>query len=270
MADLVRRHPALSLLVLAMIFGAVLIAPVAFGLLPPAFLQLGAASASAAGLVLAAVEGGRGAVVDLLRRGLIWRVGARWWAFAFLFPIVPTVVALYLGSAIGHRPLDWSGLPPFWQGIPSLIFLIVAAGIGEEYGWRGFGVTRVQRRHDPLVASLIIGACHAVWHLPLFLVEGEAYQGLAAQHGLPVAFLGFSAMVVASAVQFSWLFNRTRGSVLLVAVFHGATNAWNGYLDIFRVGMTGVVVYIALMGVVAAVLARDLRRLPPDLTAGSA
>ncbi|MCC7131870.1 MAG: CPBP family intramembrane metalloprotease [Gemmatimonadales bacterium] len=269
MPQFIRRHPALSLLILAMAIGLVLIAPVALGVLPIGFLQLGAASASVAGLILTAVDGGRRAVGELLRRGLIWRVGAGWWAFALLFPIVPTLVALYLGASVGGQPLDWSNLPPIHQGIPALAFLIVAAGVGEEYGWRGFGVVRVQQRHDPLMASLIIGACHSVWHLPLFLIEGEAYQNLAVQHGLPAAFLGFAVMVTASAVQFSWLFNRTRGSVLLVAVFHGATNAWNGYFDIFRVGMTGVVAYLAVLVTVSAVLAVDLRKRPRDLTAAT-
>jgi len=76
-------------------------------------------------------------------------------------------------------------------------------------------------------------------------------------------------MVTASAVQFSWLFNRTRGSVLLVAVFHGATNAWNGYFDIFRVGMTGIVAYLVVLVTVSAVLAVDLRKRPRDLTAAT-
>jgi hypothetical protein len=53
-------------------------------------------------------------------------------------------------------------------------------------------------------------------------------------------------LIVALAVQMAWIFNHTRGAVLLVAVCHGSVNAWNGYLDLPRSGFTGVRVYAAL------------------------
>lgn len=255
MSGFVRRYPGLSLLVLAMILGAALIAPVAAGAAPPAFLQLGALSASAAGIILAAVEGGKNAARELLRRVLIWRVGVGWWLFALLFPIIPTVGALYLSALFGQQAIDWTDLAPVYRGIPTLLFLIAFAGLGEEFGWRGFAVPRLQSRHSALIASLIIGALHSIWHLPLFFVKGEAYHSLVVQFGFLPAFLGYAVLVTASAVQFSWLFNSTKGSVLLVAVYHGASNAWNGYLDIFRVGMSGIYAYIALMVVVSFIVA---------------
>jgi uncharacterized protein len=266
MTGVVTRYPGVSLLALAMSIGAVLIAPVAAGLAPPAFLQLGALSASAAGIILAALEGGRGAVRELLRRVLIWRVGLGWWLFALLFPIIPTVGALYLGAAVGGRSVDWTGLPSVLGGIPTLLFLIVFAGLGEEFGWRGFAVPRLQRRYHALVAGLMIGGLHSLWHLPLFFVKGEAYHNLVLQFGFLPSFLGYAVLVTASAVQFSWLFNQTGGSVLLAAVYHGASNAWNGYFDIFRVGMTGVYAYVALMVAGSIVIAIGLG--PKSLSRG--
>lgn len=254
MSSFVRMHPGLSLLVLAMVLGAALIAPVAAGVAPPAFLQLGALSASAAGIILAAVEGGRNAVRELLRRVLIWRVGLGWWFFALLFPIVPAVGALYLAALFGQQAIDWTGLAPVYRGIPTLLFLIAFAGLGEEFGWRGFAVPRLQHRHKALIASLIIGALHSIWHVPLFFVKGEAYHSLVLQFGFLPAFLGYAILVTASAVQLSWLFNNTRGSVLLVAVYHGATNAWNGYIDIFRLGMSGIYAYLASMVVISIIV----------------
>jgi hypothetical protein len=52
-------------------------------------------------------------------------------------------------------------------------------------------------------------------------------------------------------VQLAWIFNNTRGSVLLAAVYHGAGNAWNGYVDIYRGQLAGPVVYVAVMVVVS-------------------
>ena len=254
MSDFVRRHPALALFLLATSFGGLLVAPVVAGLAPPAFTQLGALSASAAGIILAAIEGGRGAVRELLRRVLIWRVGLGWWAFVLFFPLVPAVTALWLAPQFGLARVDWSTLGPWYELIPPLVILTVFAGLGEEFGWRGFAVPRLRRRHTALITSLIIGGFHAAWHLPLFLVKGERYHGLAQQLGFLPAFLGYAILVLALTVQITWIFINTRGSVLLVAVYHGATNAWNGYLDIERGQLVGVYAYLALMAVISTVI----------------
>jgi hypothetical protein len=254
MSGFVRRHPALSLGALAMALGAALLAPVVAGVAPPAFLQLAALSASAAGFILAAVDGGRSAVRELLRRVLIWRVGLGWWLFALLFPIIPAIATLYLAGAVGKHPVDWTGLGPVYRAIPTLLFLIVFAGLGEEFGWRGFALPRLQPRHRALVASLIIGTFHALWHLPLFFVKGEMYDTLVRQVGLAPAFLGYAALVLALSVQLAWIFNNTKGSVLLAAVYHGAGNAWNGHIDIYRGQMANLVAYIALMLLVSIII----------------
>lgn len=93
MSTVVRRYPALSLLVLAMILGVAPLAAVRAGLLPRGATQLAALSASLAGIILAAVEGRGSGVRELLRRLLIWRVGIQWWAFVLLFGIVPAVAS---------------------------------------------------------------------------------------------------------------------------------------------------------------------------------
>src|SRR3989304_8776152 len=158
MSGFVKRYPGLSLFVLAMILGAATLAPVAVGLAPPAFFQLTALIASAAGIILAAVDGGKSAVRELLRRVLIWRVGLGWWFVALLFPVIPTIGALYLAALFGRQAVDWADVSPVYSVIPAPLLLIAFAGLGEEFGWRGFAVPRLQSRHNALITSLIIGA----------------------------------------------------------------------------------------------------------------
>lgn len=254
MRDFVRRHPALSLCLLAMAFGAAPLAVVGFGLLPPGFDQLGALSASAAGLVLAGLIGGKAGVRELLRRGAIWRVGWGWWAFVLLFPAVPAVAALYLGGAVSGRAVGLGGLGSPAGLIGTIAFLAVFAGLGEEFGWRGFALPRVQARHGALAASLVVGVFHWLWHTPLFFVEGVNQYQLAQEIGFLPAFVGYGVLVVAGAVQLTWIFNNTRGSVLMVALYHGATNGWNGYVDILRAGMPAAFASAGLAVVISAVL----------------
>lgn len=254
MSTIVKKYPAVSLLILAMIFGFAPALAVSAGVLPPAWIQLGALSASLAAMVLVLIEGRKGGLRELLRRGLIWRVGVRWWIFALFYAIIPSVAALYLYQRLGGPAVDWSGLEPLYTIVPSFIFLTLAAGIGEEYGWRGFLLPRLQTRHNALVSGLIVGVAWATWHVPMFFIEGTSqYEQRLAGGPLP-AILGYAVFVIVQSVQFTWLFNNTRGSVLLAAVFHGASNAWVGYLGMGNLPFDGILVFVALTVLITVVI----------------
>jgi len=246
MSTFVKEHPAISLLVLAMIFGFAPALAVAARWLPPAWIQLGALSSSLAAIVLVLIEGRKGGLRELLGRALIWRVGIQWWIFALFFMIVPSMASLYLYHLLGGPAVDRSGLQSLYTVVPDFILLTIAAGIGEEFGWRGFLLPRLQSRHNALVSGFIVGVTWATWHIPLFFIEGTSQYEQGLQGGLFPAILGYSAFVIAQSVQFTWLFNNTRGSVLLAAVFHGASNTWGGYIDVYRGHFNGIIVFMAV------------------------
>jgi uncharacterized protein len=255
MSAIVRKYPALSLLVLAMIFGVAPLVAVNVGLLPPGGSQLGALSAGLAGIVLAAVEGRKGGLRELLGRFLIWRVGIQWWAFALFGTIVPAVAALYIFSLFGGPAADWSGLRPLYTVIPTIIILTILAGIGEEFGWRGFALPRLQARHTALVSSLIVGLIWGIWHIPLFLTNGTVQAAWRAEAGLIVPIVGYTLYCIAWSIQYTWVFNNTKGSVLLAAVVHGAGNAWIGsYIDVYRGHFGGVITFMVVAWVVSLVI----------------
>ena len=265
MSAFVKKYPAISLLVLAMLFGFAPALAVAVGWLPPAWIQLGALSASLAAVVLVSIEGRKGGLRELLSRVLIWRVGIQWWVLALFFMIVPTVASMYLYHLLGGPAVDRSGLQPLYTVVPTFIFLTIAAGIGEEFGWRGFLLPRLQTRHNALVSGLIVGIAWAAWHVPLFFIEGTSQYEQGLQGGLLPVILGYSAFVIANSVQYTWLFNNTRGSVLLAAVFHGASNTWAGYLGMGDSPFGGILTLMALSVLITAVIvalagAKDLSR----------
>lgn len=245
----IRNHPAISFFALAFILGGLPLALVTTEILPVGFSQLGALSASAAGIVLAGVEGGKKSIKELMQRGLIWRVGFRWWITAFLYIAPLAAAALFISMQLQGTSFDWSSLRPLYEILPLMLVLIVLAGLGEEFGWRGFLLPRLQCRHSALIASLIVGIFHSLWHIPLFLVEGTAQNAWALEIGFALAFLGYSIFVIAWSIQLAWFFNNTQGSVLCVAVVHGAGNAWiGGYFDITgNAGIAGNNVLTALM-----------------------
>jgi membrane protease YdiL (CAAX protease family) len=255
MSEIVRKYPALCLVVLAMVLAEIPIAAVNAGVLPQGATQLGALSASLAGLILAATEGGRAGMRELLARALVWRVGIRWWAFVLLFPVIPSVAALYLFNLLGGPTVDWSTLQPLPSVIPMIVVLTVLAGFGEEFGWRGYAIPRLQERYSALTTSLIIGALWGTWHIPLFFTEGTSQHGWLLEGGWLLAVGGYTIYNMAWSVQYTWVFNNTKGSVLLAAVMHGAGNAWiGGYIDVERTHLGGVLTLTALMAIVSMVI----------------
>jgi membrane protease YdiL (CAAX protease family) len=134
------------------------------------------------------------------------------------------------------------------------ILLTIAAGIGEEFGWRGFLLPRLQTRHNALVSALIVGVLWAIWHIPLFFIKGTSQYDWGSQGGLLPATLAYSVFVIVSSIQFTWVFNNTRGSVLLAAVLHGASNAWGGYIDVYRSHFGGILTFMAVSVLVSLII----------------
>ena len=254
MSAFVKKHPAISLLVLAMIFGFAPALLVASGLLSQGWTQLGALSSSLAAIVLVLIEGRKGGLRELLGRALIWRVDIKWWLFALFSMLVPIVAALYLYHLLGGPAVEWSGLKPLYQVVPMLIFFTIAAGIAEEFGWRGFLLPRLQARHNALVSGLIVGLAWSTWHIPLFFIKGTSQYEQRMDGGLLPAVLGYAVFVTVQSVQFTMLFNNTKGSVLLAAVFHGASNAWANYIDVYRGHFDGILVLAAVFVLVTIIL----------------
>jgi len=256
MTNFVKKYPALSLLLLASLLAISPMTLVSTGLLPAGFSQLGALSASTAAIILAAIESRKRGVRELLARVLIWKVGIGWWAFALLFTAIVSAGTLLLFNLFSAQDVPLSGVVPWYDIFAMVLVLTVFAGLGEELGWRGFLVPRLQVRYSALTASLIIGAFHTAWHLPMFFMEGQTQYSWVQEVGFFPAFAGYLVFVTAWAIQLTWVFNNTNGSVLLAAVVHGVGNAWiGGYFDISpRTGVAGNYILTALMAAVSIVI----------------
>jgi membrane protease YdiL (CAAX protease family) len=200
-----------------------------------------------AALIVTGLTRGRTGIRALLGRLLIWRVGWRWYAAACLLPGLIGVGATQLAAL---RGVTTEPLPAFsWQTILLIPVALLARGLvnGEEIGWRGVALPQLQQRWNALTASLILGGVWALFHLPIFFVQGENLLG--SQNAMhPLAFL---VEVVAGSILVTWLCNNTQGSLLIAFLYHAAVNTWTS--EVFHLNsvdsalVTGLVAILVVL-----------------------
>jgi uncharacterized protein len=99
---------------------------------------------------------------------------------------------------------------------------LVGSSMGEELGWRGYWLPRLQARFGALFSSILLGAVWGFWHLPLALTPGDLRSE---------TFFGWSVLgTVATAILFTWVYNHTQGSLFVALLLHTSTNVTGLFL----------------------------------------
>lgn len=143
-----------------------------------------------------------------------WKQHIIWYLVILLYPVCSWLIARGIDMLLGvwHQPQPM--ISDSFGGnivmlISLLVFLIFTA-LGEEIGWRGFALPRLQKRFNSLVSSIILGILWGVWHFPIFLANGNEGTYVITQ----------LITVVAYSIIITWVFNHTRGSVFIAWIFH--------------------------------------------------
>lgn len=190
--------------------------------LPQAIHYLAQIGPAVAAIIVTALTEGSAGLRDLGGRVVKWRVGAKWILISAGSPI-----ALFIVAAVAARIVDGEWINVWDLGkvnfLPSigpaaLLMWFVTNGLGEEIGWRGFALPRLQEHHRALTATLILAVVWAAWHIPAFFYV-PTYREMGAS-GAPGFFFG----ILSGAILLTWLYNSTGGSILMVAIWHGMFN----------------------------------------------
>src|SRR3954451_19368735 len=207
---------------------------------------LGSSTPSVLAILLVAHLQGRAEVRALRRRLLMGGVNIGWYAAIVALTALP-VVAVWVSTLFGApTPILAVTIPAVV--VTFLFSIFPGSALGEELGWRGFALPRLQARHSALAASLIVGAVWGTYHLPPFLL-GSPVRPFA-------LFIPFALSCVIMSIFYTWMYNGTRGSLLLAVLLHAATNLpltiVMGPLE-ERV-LASYWIYVGLLAVAAAVL----------------
>jgi uncharacterized protein len=186
---------------------------------------LGGIGPMVAAIVVTAACDGRVGLSRLVERCVAVRGRFGWIVFAIAAPALLFSLSAAALRVAGQGHVAWTDVGRSVE-YPSLsrgaywVATIAFYGFGEEVGWRGFALPRLQARRSAFVSALVIGGAWAAWHVPLF-----AFAGGLSSMGLGGT-VGWLFSLVTGSILMTWLFNASRGSILAVALFHGT-------LDIF-------------------------------------
>jgi uncharacterized protein len=210
----------------------------------------------AAFVVTALVDGTAGVRSLVGRMVLVSRPLRRFAVYAFsaagFLGLALVATALAGGAPAAADFGRFSGLPML--PLPLLVLIVLAAnGFGEETGWRGFALPRLQRRFGPLAGTIALAAIWAGWHVPSFwIIEGYRSMGPAMLAG------GFGFGILCGSIVLARVANRTAGSVLAVSLWHLCYNF--GAATQAARGLIGMVTTSCVMVWAMVLVFRELRR----------
>ena len=277
----VRRHPLISYFSLAYAIMWVAISPMvidSLGLvkMPDVLSLLSFILSSFLGPTVAAfwvtgVIEGKAGMRQLLRRTFQFRAGLQWYAVILFVPLLIWIGAysfLYNGAPLANLAANPSMLVSVF--LPFVLFGLLIPSIGEEPGWRGFALPRLQKQYGPVVGTLILGTLHGIWHLPALLTplfDPFTVSG----------FIHFVLTAIAATFLYTWVFNNTGGSVWIAMVLHASGNAASkltgelipqeveltGWLKVLESGWINVIAF-AFIALVLIILTRGTLGYRPE------
>jgi len=167
-------------------------------------------------LIVTWVSQGLPGLKDLGKRMHKWACPK--WVITAISPLILGYVALLILNRFASNQIAFSDLgavnflPPL-SIVQALLLWIFTFGLGEETGWRGFALPRLQQGRSALAATMILAAFWALWHLPQFFYLFD-----------PSMAVGWLIGLFAGAVVLTWLYNSSPDSILMVAIWHGCFN----------------------------------------------
>lgn len=179
---------------------------------------IGAFGPMLASVIVTGVFYGRAAVMQLLRR-CVQIVPVVYIIIALISPFLLAFIASAMDHYINGAAIDMTALLsvkefPEFTLLSFFCYNLIFFGFGEEIGWRGFALPKLQGRYNALTSGILLTFFWALWHLPLFLYRpGYVSMGIAGITGWVLSLLTGSVLL-------TWLYNSSRGSLLACAIFH--------------------------------------------------
>jgi len=156
------------------------------------------------------------------------------------------------------------------QALLSLLILFLAPTL-EELGWRGYGVDSLRSKSSLFKTTLLFALLWALWHLPLFFINGY-YQHELWDTSL-VYVINFFAQVLVATVLMNWMYYKNNRNITAAILFHFMFNLFSVLFQTEQ--FTKCIITIILLIISIVVILRnkefffDKKGLPPSFSSGS-
>jgi len=218
--------------------------------------QLGRWAPGIAAIILTTIIAGKQGIGALFRPLKVWRVNIGWYLVALFYQPLLFFFAKWIDSLFGNiyevvSPLTTVEGPIFFVGLAVVISAIPGAFM-EELGWRGFALPRLQIKNNALIASIILGLLWGAWHIPSLIFFGETNT---------LNIIWSVANFIPVTILFTWLYNNTQGSLLLVTLFHASIQYSNNFLGVIPTETANIVNWLVAIVIMAVFGLKNLSRL---------
>lgn len=223
MRHLVKRHPIWTYLFAAYVFTwslwSVLLVTMPHDVMqkgpPPIFFLfalLGGIGPSLGGIVTTAIIDGN--LRDMFSRFRWSLVGIKWYAAALLICPLLGLMTLAVERALG---MPTTTVEEMIGTLPISVLWPVFSSFGEELGWRGFLLPKLQTQCSALKSSILVGVAWALWHIPAHFIAMR-------QYGIQVVLASILVSQIvgltAHSVVMTWLHTNSSQSLLLAVFYH--------------------------------------------------
>lgn len=179
-------------------------------------LLIGGFGPFAAAMLMVRFSAGRPALIAWLKSTFNFHIHVIWYLLgAMVLPFAIASVHHLLYIILGGK----SGVNFNLQWLSYLGYLIpttLLSGGNEEPGWRGYITPVLLQRLHPIVANVIVGVFWALWHLPLYFLQGWG--------GNNQPFIWLVLYAIPLSMILTWLYYRSKTSIIPVMLLHAGTN----------------------------------------------
>jgi len=186
------------------------------------FFFVGVYGPTISGIITTLLFDGLKGVFELIKKLFIWKAPLKYYVYIILLPLLFVIIGIALYSQFIGKIGGFDIMA--FLSIPTILLAGLYAGpLGEELGWRGFLLPKLQKSYSNLNSAIIIGFIWFIWHIPLWwapfgtLVSGEPIS--------LISVFTYFIMLICLSIIITWLVINSKGSVLIALLFHLSINA---------------------------------------------
>jgi membrane protease YdiL (CAAX protease family) len=231
-------------------------------------LYIGGLGPAIGGILLTYLNDDKESRKEYWRRVIdVRRISAKWYlAILLAYPLITALLAIVENGQLQVTETFRELLTQPARVIIFAIYIFIFGPLPEELGWRGYALDGLQNRMNAVLASLLLGAVWALWHIPLFFMKGTYQNELGFGSAAFWRFMVFATVV---SIFFTWIYNNNQRSTLSAALFHFSINFTGNILeaseemDLHRI----ILFVVAALIVVLFYGANDLAKKPKETLA---